>query len=343
LKSIESKTIFSNESITQHIKEILSHESIASDDVLLNIIRKMAEELDDTSYEAPLKIVTDMPVDDGVLDFSKYSILLSRIIRTSTPRFSVGIFGGWGTGKTTLATMIKKDLDQVNAQVISWNEILANDVQVKLKSFLRNTYNFPWLDNSKFRQPKPNTLIIEDLHDEKVVDRKGTYENKPKNSLVIEIADGNANIISGNGQTIGELDLWEENGNSMLELKDKKILTVLFDAWRYERDENLVTVALIREILLNVERFIKSRQSAKTNLWIDVKDSLKRSAIAFIRSTKISYGIKDVVSVETDFEKLLDSFRDPNIIGGKDVLYFQATAHLERSLNWLRKFDRTVE
>lgn len=53
-----------------------------------------------------MKIMTDEPSVDGILDFSQYSTAFSGIIKESKPQFSIGIFGEWGTGKTTLMKMI---------------------------------------------------------------------------------------------------------------------------------------------------------------------------------------------------------------------------------------------
>jgi len=58
-----------------------------------------------------IKIVTDEPSMDAP-DFKSYARQLSRIIFNSTPRFTVGIYGGWGTGKTTLMQMIRNELDK---------------------------------------------------------------------------------------------------------------------------------------------------------------------------------------------------------------------------------------
>jgi uncharacterized protein YjbI with pentapeptide repeats len=56
------------------------------------------------------KIITDEP--SSASDFQKYATQLSKIVVNSTPRFTVGIYGGWGTGKTTLMEMIKNTLDE---------------------------------------------------------------------------------------------------------------------------------------------------------------------------------------------------------------------------------------
>jgi len=60
-----------------------------------------------------IKIITDEPMsqsEEDALRFEGYSIKLAEIIAYSTPQFAVGIFGGWGTGKTTLMRMIEKQL-----------------------------------------------------------------------------------------------------------------------------------------------------------------------------------------------------------------------------------------
>jgi hypothetical protein len=65
-----------------------------------------------------------------------------------------------------------------------------------------------------------------------------------------------------------------------------------------------------------------------------------RSAIAFISSSKITYGIKDVVSIETNFKTMLESFKgDGTVIDDKNILYFQADGYLQRALNKIREND----
>lgn len=68
-----------------------------------------------------IKIISDEPADIGLLDFSRISEMFSNIIINSPSKFSIGIFGDWGTGKTTLMKMIKRELE--NMQIISWKDI----------------------------------------------------------------------------------------------------------------------------------------------------------------------------------------------------------------------------
>lgn len=54
------------------------------------------------------------------LGFQAYATALSDIIRGSTPEFAVGIFGSWGTGKTTLMRQIERGLDNDPTVVTAW-------------------------------------------------------------------------------------------------------------------------------------------------------------------------------------------------------------------------------
>ena len=56
-----------------------------------------------------------------VLDFPRYVKTLSDMIEKSTPKFNVGIFGGWGTGKTTLMLNIENVLNENNTSTLRFN------------------------------------------------------------------------------------------------------------------------------------------------------------------------------------------------------------------------------
>ena len=58
-----------------------------------------------------VKILTDEPINkDDKLGFDQYASALVNIIMGSDPQFTIGIFGGWGTGKTTLMQMMHEKL-----------------------------------------------------------------------------------------------------------------------------------------------------------------------------------------------------------------------------------------
>jgi ABC-type dipeptide/oligopeptide/nickel transport system ATPase component len=58
------------------------------------------------------KILLDSPAEQPALGFSGYTAALREIIENSRPQFAIGIFGGWGSGKTTLMHALEKSLDK---------------------------------------------------------------------------------------------------------------------------------------------------------------------------------------------------------------------------------------
>ena len=65
-----------------------------------------------------------------------------------------------------------------------------------------------------------------------------------------------------------------------------------------------------------------------------------RSATAFIKSTKVTYGIKDIVSAETNFGDVADALKGDGSIGNdKNTIYYHVTGFLEKALQDLRKQD----
>src|SRR6516162_5886063 len=57
-----------------------------------------------------VKILIDSPAVKPSLGFEATATALAQIIRDSPPRFAVGIFGNWGSGKTTLMQEIQRKL-----------------------------------------------------------------------------------------------------------------------------------------------------------------------------------------------------------------------------------------
>jgi predicted KAP-like P-loop ATPase len=81
---------------------------------------KSSETKDTNSFGSnEISIITDEPF-PGAPDFDEYSKTLSTIIINSQPRFTLGIYGGWGTGKTTLMEMIECQLENDKNIVTIW-------------------------------------------------------------------------------------------------------------------------------------------------------------------------------------------------------------------------------
>lgn len=58
------------------------------------------------------KILLDTPMKNPQLGFQEYAQAMKDIIENTEPRFAIGIFGGWGTGKTTLINAIEDRLNR---------------------------------------------------------------------------------------------------------------------------------------------------------------------------------------------------------------------------------------
>jgi hypothetical protein len=66
-------------------------------------------------------ILPDTPADEPVFGFIQIAGALAQIIQQSEPRFAVGIFGGWGSGKSTLMNAIARQIDPERAIVVQFN------------------------------------------------------------------------------------------------------------------------------------------------------------------------------------------------------------------------------
>ena len=64
-----------------------------------------------TKSDDEIRILPDEPEDEPTAEFNRYAEIISDIIKSSKPNFSVGVYGDWGTGKTTLLKNIKKKID----------------------------------------------------------------------------------------------------------------------------------------------------------------------------------------------------------------------------------------
>jgi len=65
---------------------------------------------------APQAILIDNIEDVPTHNFISLSGTIAKIIRNSTPHFTIGIYGEWGTGKTTLMKSIEKNLSSNGGQ-----------------------------------------------------------------------------------------------------------------------------------------------------------------------------------------------------------------------------------
>jgi formylglycine-generating enzyme required for sulfatase activity len=82
-------------------------------------------------------IVNDQPTEKDALDFTPYVETLADIIQTGNTPLTIGVFGGWGSGKTSLMKMVKNDLP--NNFTVAWFDAWKYDKDETLwRAFLLN-------------------------------------------------------------------------------------------------------------------------------------------------------------------------------------------------------------
>jgi KAP family P-loop domain len=75
----------------------------------------------DASFGAGHRILLDTPSDRPALGFPEIADALAEIVMVSAPRFAIGLFGGWGSGKTTLMQAIEAQLDDSRAIAVRFS------------------------------------------------------------------------------------------------------------------------------------------------------------------------------------------------------------------------------
>jgi hypothetical protein len=84
----------------------------------------MASSPEAVSDDSPFvgHIVLDVPAEHPTLGFAQIAEALAAVVQASEPRFAVGIFGGWGSGKSTLMDEIERLItEQQQAIVVKFN------------------------------------------------------------------------------------------------------------------------------------------------------------------------------------------------------------------------------
>jgi Cdc6-like AAA superfamily ATPase len=79
-------------------------------------------------------ILIDEEEQDPILDFGLYSDAIVKIIKGSIPKFSIGIYSEWGTGKTTLMKMVQRKLTETTFR---WDFVPGEDKKTYLGIYLK--------------------------------------------------------------------------------------------------------------------------------------------------------------------------------------------------------------
>lgn len=101
------------------------------------------------------QIIIDTPAANAGLGFDAYANALSQSIANSRPRFAIGIFGPWGSGKTTLMDSVRAKLNPVNTVVVefsAWRYEREEHLLVPLLDTIRESL-VDWAAQQKDKDP----------------------------------------------------------------------------------------------------------------------------------------------------------------------------------------------
>ncbi|MBN1452059.1 MAG: hypothetical protein JW963_13670 [Anaerolineales bacterium] len=118
-------------------------------------------------------ILDDLPTDKDALDFTPYVKTLVDVCKSASTPLTIGVFGTWGSGKTSLMRMVQKGLQKEN-DTIAWFDAWKYDKEESLwRAFLlciltalKDTAKNKGQPTEEFE--KLETLLYRELEIEKV-------------------------------------------------------------------------------------------------------------------------------------------------------------------------------
>ena len=99
-------------------------------------------------------ILDDQPAAQDYLDFNSYVQALKELVihsSTKTP-LTLGIFGRWGTGKTTLMRMLERELKSAGIATVWFNAWQYGNEDELWAAFLQSIFNKMQADLGLFRK-----------------------------------------------------------------------------------------------------------------------------------------------------------------------------------------------
>lgn len=290
--------------------------------------------------ESPLRILTDDVERKPIMNFEGFSESIAKMVKASHPKFSIGIYGEWGTGKTTLMQLIEDKLknDPGKNDLFIWDNIPNNDSSdsAGLKSFLRDNYKQGWLEDpecSFVTEDKKTLSIYSKGYTQKFLS-KGTYDQIPEHSLSIKLNDRNtlATLII-EGEEVGEFIVQEREGKMFL--KTIQILPVWFNAWRYEREEKFALIALMKTIAYamgDLPTYRNVRNVFLRGLEVIGKDVLRHFALEYAMTEKGFDEIEKVVFPKVELLSKVD----------KETIYFEGMKKIEEEMRKIARTNRRI-
>ena len=221
--------------------------------------------------------------------------------------------------------------------------------QIIFKKFFAKAKNRLYVHNpsnkQKSEEDKIKIIIDEPMHKQKSEEDKikiiideprierniGFSESSSLLAKVLEHSSPRFTVGIFGGWGTGKTTLMKMIKNEIDKISNEKILTIWFDAWRYENEKHLAVIPFLRTIRLTLE----ASEKTKTGKWDEVKKGIELTYNAFLTASSLNVG-----ALSIDLEKLINSLKDKNSLESNvKAIYYDITYYLERALANLTEND----
>jgi hypothetical protein len=262
-------------------------------------------------------------------DFIRCSEVIANLIKSAETRYSIGIYGEWGSGKTTLMKLIENHL---NPELFRWERISFDQAEdCKLKKYLFSNFNeqLSWVENNaqpieKITKPKYEIEWRGQQSELRKNKDNCIHISKEDNSESVEIMlKRNKAILKLRNETRPDEFLVERKNSSRI-VRKNEILTVWFNAWRYESEENFALIPLMKTIAYTMGEdpmYKNLKQAIFRSLAILGKDALRGLAMRFFTEKGIQQ-VEDNISYKLARAVEFD----------KQVIYFEGLKKIEEEM-----------
>ena len=245
-----------------------------------------------------LQILVDEPETELDDEFLKISQNISEVITNSTPRFTIGITGKWGTGKTTMMKAIQKSLESYN------------DVSIPVV----------WFNAWRYEHEKTNAtipLLLTILNGFRKWLETNTTNNESKLEKIKKFGKGLSGsvTIGVEGMASGTLNFDPEKTNSSTD--NAKIF----------QQRNIPTIQEGIELVESLKEDVTLNLPNKLKLVVFIDDLDRCShhkALEVLESIKVMLGIDGIVYVvgisDNTISRLIDIQYKDTGIKGEDYL-----------------------
>jgi hypothetical protein len=230
--------------------------------------------------DATFRILLDVPSKNPELGFAETANALARIIEDSEPQFAIGIFGGWGSGKTTLMRAIEERLSDrrrdasrriVPVQFSAWRYEKEQHLIVPLLDTVRERL-ISWSEERETEAGK------------KVASRTASTIGKAMNA-----------IVAGFSMNIGVPGALQVSYDANKSLERASRLTANQRAARVSRS---FYHASFRALEQSFEEFVGQRGGRRIVVFVDDLDRcLPEGALEVLESMKLFFDIEGFVFV----------------------------------------------